>query len=417
MEIRLRIEILIFGRKMRVLIINEVCGTGSTGRICSDLAFELNKQGHEVKIAYGRHGYVPENCKKYAIRIGTIVDVLFHVLLARLFDKAGFGSMRATRCFIQWVKEYNPDVIHLHNLHGYYINVEQLFHYLKESNKKILWTLHDCWAFTGHSAACDAIECRKWIEGCENCPQKNIYPKSWVDCSRKNWKRKKALFSGVKNMEIITPSEWLLEEVKKSFLGNYNTSVIHNGIDTDIFKKTNNNYRKKLNLNDHDVVILAVATVWNDFKGYKDYIKLSLLLDKQFKIVLVGGMTRAQEKQLPDRIIHIKKTYDIYEMVQLYNIADLYLNLTYCDTYPTVDLEAIACRVPLVTYRVGGSAEIAERFGGVSVARGNVQKIVQLLNKKSPFQGYTGDLSELEKKHSIKKYIKKYMEVTHETGI
>ena len=143
MEIRLRIEILIFGRKMRVLIINEVCGTGSTGRICSDLAFELDKQGHEVKIAYGRHGYVPENCKKYAIRIGTIVDVLLHVLLARLFDKAGFGSKRATRRFIQWVKEYNPDVIHMHNLHGYYINVEQLFHYLKESNKKIVGRLPD----------------------------------------------------------------------------------------------------------------------------------------------------------------------------------------------------------------------------------------------------------------------------------
>lgn len=402
---------------MRVLIINEVCGIGSTGRICSDLAFELEKQGHEVKIAYGRHGYVPEDCKKYAIRIGTRMDVILHALQARLFDNAGFGSKRATRRFIQWMNEYNPDVIHMHNLHGYYINIEQLFHYLKDSNKKIIWTLHDCWAFTGHSAGCDAIECRKWLEGCGNCPQKNMYPKSWMDRSRANWKRKKALFSGVKNMEIITPSEWLLEEVKKSFLRDYDTSVIHNGINTEIFKKEKNNFRKKLNLSDHDVVILAVATVWNDFKGYKDYLKLSLLLDKKFKIVLVGGMTRVQEKRLPDNIIYIKKTQDIYEMAKLYNIANLYLNLTYCDTYPTVNLEAIACGVPLITYKVGGSTEIAERFGGISIERGNIKKIVQILNDKSSFQGYTGDLSVLKKEYSIKKYIKRYMEANHEIGI
>lgn len=402
---------------MRVLIINEVCGIGSTGRICSDLAFELEKQGHEVKIAYGRHGYVPEDCKKYAIRIGTRMDVILHALQARLFDNAGFGSKRATRRFIQWMNEYNPDVIHMHNLHGYYINIEQLFHYLKDSNKKIIWTLHDCWAFTGHSAGCDAIECRKWLEGCGNCPQKNMYPKSWMDRSRANWKRKKALFSGVKNMEIITPSEWLLEEVKKSFLRDYDTSVIHNGINTEIFKKEKNNFRKKLNLSDHDVVILAVATVWNDFKGYKDYLKLSLLLDKKFKIVLVGGMTRVQEKRLPDNIIYIKKTQDIYEMAKLYNIANLYLNLTYCDTYPTVNLEAIACGVPLITYKVGGSTEIAERFGGITIERGNIKKIVQILNDKSSFQGYTGDLSVLKKEYSIKKYIKRYMEANHEIGI
>ena len=402
---------------MRVLIINEVCGIGSTGRICSDLAFELEKQGHEVKIAYGRHGYVPEDCKKYAIRIGTRMDVILHALQARLFDNAGFGSKRATRRFIQWVNEYNPDVIHMHNLHGYYINIEQLFHYLKDSNKKIIWTLHDCWAFTGHSAGCDAIECKKWLEGCGNCPQKNMYPKSWMDRSRANWKRKKALFSGVKNMEIITPSEWLLEEVKKSFLRDYDTLVIHNGINTEIFKKEKNNFRKKLNLSDHDVVILAVATVWNDFKGYKDYLKLSLLLDKKFKIVLVGGMTRVQEKRLPDNIIYIKKTQDIYEMAKLYNIANLYLNMTYCDTYPTVNLEAIACGVPLITYKVGGSTEIAERFGGITIERGNIKKIVQILNDKSSFQGYTGDLSVLKKEYSIKKYIKRYMEDNHEIGI
>lgn len=177
-------------------MINSVCGIRSTGRICTDLATALEARGHEVKIAYGRET-VPEQFQKYAVRIGSDLDVKLHCIKARLLDASGFGSKQATEKFISWVKEWNPDVIHLHNIHGYYINIEVLFDYLRTCGKKIIWTLHDCWAFTGHTAYCDAIHCEKWKTGCGKCPQIGEYPKSYVDRSKRNWNRKKDLFSWV----------------------------------------------------------------------------------------------------------------------------------------------------------------------------------------------------------------------------
>ncbi|WP_207640375.1 glycosyltransferase [Ruminococcus albus] len=180
---------------MKILMINVVCGIRSTGRICTDLADALTEQGHTVKIAYGRET-VPEKYQKYAIRIGNDLDVKLHGVRARLLDECGFGSKRATIKFIEWVKKYDPDVIHLHNIHGYYINVEVLFDYLRSCGKKIIWTLHDCWAFTGHSALCDGINCEKWEKGCSNCPNLKEYPKSLFDYSKNNWIKKEKFFSG-----------------------------------------------------------------------------------------------------------------------------------------------------------------------------------------------------------------------------
>ena len=202
---------------MKVLMINSVCGIRSTGRICTDLATALEAQGHEVKIAYGREE-VPEKFQKYAVRIGTDLDVKLHGVLARTLDGAGFGSKAVTRKFIQWIKEYNPDVIHLHNLHGYYINLEVLFEYLRAYGKKIIWTLHDCWAFTGHSAYCDAASCEKWKTGCNHCPNIKEYPISYTDRSESNWKKKRIMMTGIPGLTIVTPSHWLAGLVKESFL-------------------------------------------------------------------------------------------------------------------------------------------------------------------------------------------------------
>lgn len=178
---------------MKVLMINVVCGIRSTGRICTDIADALTAQGHEVKIAYGRET-VPEKYQKYAVKIGSDFGVKLHGLRARLFDGAGFGSKSDTKKFIEWVKEFDPDVIHLHNIHGYYINIEVLFDCLRTCGKKIIWTLHDCWAFTGHSALCDAVQCTKWKKGCKKCPQIKEYPKSYIDRSKKNWIKKELCF-------------------------------------------------------------------------------------------------------------------------------------------------------------------------------------------------------------------------------
>ena len=220
---------------MKILIINVVCGIKSTGRICTDIAEELENAGHTVRIAYGRDR-VPDKYKKYAVRVGNDFDVSLHALKSRLFDSAGFESRFVTGRFIKWMESYDPDIIHLNNLHGYYINVEILFNYLKHSGKKIIWTLHDCWAFSGHSALCDADGCEKWKEGCGRCPQKAMYPKTYIDRSAHNWRKKKELFTGIENLSIVVPSHWMEENIKASFLKEYPVTVINNGIDTEIFR-------------------------------------------------------------------------------------------------------------------------------------------------------------------------------------
>ena len=367
---------------MKVLMINVVCGIRSTGRICTDLATALEAQGHEVKIAYGRED-VPEQFQKYAVRIGSDLDVKLHGVKARLFDAAGFGSKAATKRFIEWVKEYDPDVIHLHNIHGYYINIEVLFDYLKTCGKKIIWTLHDCWAFTGHAAYCEAADCERWMTGCERCPKKNDYPKSLSDRSKCNWKQKKDIFSDMPNLQIVTPSKWLAELVKKSFLSQYPVTVIYNGIDTDVFKPTQSNLREQLNLGNKKV-ILGVAAIWDERKGLNDFIELSEKLDNtKYQIILVG-LSKKQIDSLPSEIIGIAKTDSVQQLVQLYSLADVFVNPTYEDNYPTTNLEAIACGTPVITYDTGGSPESARMYGAV-VEKGNVEGVARIIMSAPAF--------------------------------
>lgn len=358
-------------------MINSVCGIRSTGRICTDLATALEARGHEVKIAYGRET-VPEQFQKYAVRIGSDLDVKLHCIKARLLDASGFGSKQATEKFISWVKEWNPDVIHLHNIHGYYINIEDLFDYLRTCGKKIIWTLHDCWAFTGHTAYCDAIHCEKWKTGCGKCPQIGEYPKSYVDRSKRNWNRKKDLFSGISNMTLVTPSKWLAGLVSESFLGEYHVHVIHNGIDTTQFQPLKNDFREIYHL-ENKFIILGVATVWNDMKGYTDFIKLADMLDESYQIVMVG-LEEAQIKTLPNNILGIKQTASVKELAQIYSASDVFLNLSYCENYPTVNLEARSCGTPVITYKTGGSAESAGN-SGIVIDQGDISEVINKIHE------------------------------------
>ena len=383
-------------------MINVVCGIRSTGRICTDLATELEALGHEVKIAYGREE-VPEQFQKYAVRIGTDFDVLTHGIRARIMDGAGFGSKHATQKFIEWVKQYNPDIIHLHNLHGYYINIEVLFRYLKTCGKKIIWTLHDCWAFTGHTAYCDAVRCERWKAGCYKCPQIKVYPKSIIDRSKSNWKKKKRFFTEISNMTIVTPSHWLANLVDKSFLKNYKVEVIHNGIDTSQFKPLENDFREHYGL-ENKRILLGVATVWDNMKGYADFLRLATMVDDSYKVVLVG-LTDAQFKELPDGILGIKRTTSVKELVHIYCAADVFLNLSYCENYPTVNLEARACGTPIVTYNTGGSPESAGTES-IIVEQGNLQGVISAVNKLTSKNKV--DTSELDEKDSYVKYLELY---------
>lgn len=390
---------------MKVLIINVVCGIRSTGRICTDMASALEAQGHEVKIAYGRE-CVPEQFQKYAVRIGSNFDVRLHGLRARLLDGAGFGSKQTTARFIQWVEEYDPDVIHLHNIHGYYINIEVLFKYLKICKKRIIWTLHDCWSFTGHSAYCDAVECERWLNGCGKCPQIREYPKSFTDNSKFNWLRKKELFSNIKNMIIVTPSKWLAELVKKSFLSGYPVKVINNGVNISQFKLMESDFREQHKLEDK-FILLGVATAWDDMKGYSDFIELSRKLDDSYKIVMVG-LTDKQIKKLPDNIIGIRRTACIEELVYIYSSSDILLNLSYCDTYPTINLEARACGLPIITYATGGSPESAGAHNTV-VKRGDLDGVVYKIKQMgNNHQKNIEKLSDFDKSETMKQYMRLY---------
>jgi putative colanic acid biosynthesis glycosyltransferase len=360
---------------IRVLQINSVCGIGSTGRIATDIHQVLKEQGHESYIAFGRDE--PKNCDS-VIRIGSNWDVYRHVALTRVFDKHGFGSKRATRAFLREVDKLNPDIIHLHNIHGYYLNVELLFDYLKVADKLVIWTLHDCWAFTGHCSHFDYIGCTKWRTGCFDCPQKEEYPKSVLfDNSRDNFFRKKTAFTGVKNLTIVTPSQWLAGLVGDSFLGDYPVKVINNGIDLSVFKPTPSDFRQRYSL-ENKFIILGVANVWTEKKGFYYFIELSGHLMPDEVIVLVG-LTEKQKATLPSGIIGIKRTNSVEELAEIYSDADVFINLTLEDNFPTTNLEALACGTPVITFDTGGSAESIDKTYGFIARQGSLDDTLNFI--------------------------------------
>ena len=399
---------------MKVLQINSVCGIGSTGRISTDIHSILKDQGHESYIAYGRD--LPKNCDN-TIKIGTKFDNYAHVAKTRILDKHAFGSKKATIEFIKEVKELDPDIIHLHNIHGYYVNIEVLFNYLKEANKPVVWTLHDCWSFTGHCSHFDYIGCNKWVERCFDCPQKNEYPKSLLaDNSKMNYKKKKELFMGINDMFIVTPSKWLARLVKKSFLGKYPVKVINNGIDLQVFTPTGSLFREKNHLNGK-FIILGVASIWDYRKGLQYFIELSDRLNEDEIIVLVG-LSEKQLKSVPNNIMGIMRTNSIEELAEIYSAADVFVNPTLEDNFPTTNLEALACGTPIITFDTGGSIEsINDKTGiitEVKSAKGLIDAIRRIRKKVNMYKSSNCIKSAKEnydKDDKYQEYIELYMGV------
>lgn len=368
---------------MKILQINSVCGIGSTGRIATDIHNILIQQGKESYIAYGRDK--PKKCEN-TIKIGNKYDNYAHVIKTRIFDGHGFGSKQATIEFIEKVKELNPDIIHLHNIHGYYINVEILFDYLKEVNKPVIWTLHDCWSFTGHCSYFDYVSCYKWKTECFGCPQKREYPSSLMfDNSKRNYNKKRKIFTGIKNLTVITPSEWLANLVKKSYLKEYPIKVINNGIDLNIFKPVQNNFRQKHNLDDK-FIILGVASTWDRRKGLKYFIEMSNKLNDKEAIVLVG-LSEKQLKEIPKKIIGISRTNNAEELAEIYSSADVFVNPTLEEVLGMTNIEALACGTPVITFNSGGSPETINSATGLVVGK-SVDEIITGINciKKSSWK-------------------------------
>ena len=340
---------------MKVFFVNSVCGIGSTGRICTDLADELVKNGDSCEVAYGR-GTAPERFREISRKLSCEPRVRWNAAKARLLDNEGFNAAGPTRRLVERIRAFDPDVIHLHNLHGYYLNVEILFDYLRGCGKKIVWTLHDCWPMTGHCAHFVLAGCDKWETLCANCPRTGSYPKAVLKGNaERNYLRKKACFSDVPGLTIVTPSAWLAELVGRSFLRETETVVIHNGIDTEVFRPCQSDFRARYRL-ENKRIILGVSSVWSDEKGLRDFLTLSELLDEDTRIVLVG-LSDEQLRRLPENVIGIRRTNNAAELAEIYSEADVFFNPTRQDTYPTVNLEAQACGTPVVTYPTGGSVE------------------------------------------------------------
>ncbi len=391
---------------MKVLQVNSVCGVGSTGKICVDIAKILKEQGHDCVIAYGR-GQAKGWDKTY--KITSSLGNKIHYLKSRIFDKHGLGSSWETKRFIKFIKEYNPDVIHLHNIHGYYLNYKILFKFLQTYQGKVVWTMHDMWTMTGHCAY--TYECEKWHNGCHNCSKLKEYPNAILDNSIKNYKLKKKLFTSIKNLTIVTVSHWLRDEFKKSFFKNCNIEVVHNGIDLNLFKPYESDFREKNNLVGKKV-LLAVADRWTERKGFSDFLKLAEMLDENTKLVMVG-LTEEQKNSLPKSIIGITRTENQKQLAELYSTVDLFVNLTYSDTFGMVNVESLACGTPALTYKTGGSPETISEEVGYVVEQGNVDEVYEIIKTFNKTQNIKNlciqHATKFDKKLKFEEYIKLYL--------
>ena len=366
---------------MRTLLqINPVLRVNtSTGRIMQEIGELAIQNGWESHIAYsrGRDGITPS--QSHLLPIGNKWNVLQHGVMTRLFDRHGLSSTSATRQFIKQIETLRPDIVHIHNIHGYFLNYQILFKFLAESNIPIVWTVHDCWLYTGHCYYYSFAGCDKWQNGCGHCPQKGKFPASlWLERSHRNYMDKKAAFTSIppERLTIVPVSEWIKNEMQRSFFNGYGFHVIHNGINTEVFNLFDAGAIKNEYHLNGKYILLGVASIWSREKGLDDFIELSGMLKDNERIVLVGVDTKRQ-KHLPRNIIGITRTENVHQLAELYSAADVFVNPTWQDNYPTVNMEAIACGTPVVTYRTGGSIEAVTSETGFIVEQGDVEGLLK----------------------------------------
>ena len=363
---------------MKVVQINETCGVGSTGKICEAISKLLNEENIENYIIYPVKG----DGYPFSISVANRNYIKIQALKSRIFGNYGFNSNRATEKIIANLEEIKPDIGHLHNLHGHICNLETLFDYLKNKNIKIVWTFHDCWAFTGYCMHFVAENCEKWETGCENCPVFRNY--SWFsDRSKTLYKRKKSIFEK-NNITVVTPSEWLAALTKRSFAGN-DVRVINNGIKLSVFRPTESDFREKYGITKTDFMILCVADNWGGKKGTDDLRQVAETLGNGFKLVAVGTGSDG----LSEKILRLPRTQSQEELAEIYTAADLFINLTHEDTFPTVNIEALACGTPVLTYLTGGSGEMIDSDCGSGVETGDIDAFLREIKRISAERPYT----------------------------
>lgn len=355
----------------KLLQINITANWGSTGKIAEQIGLCAQAHGWDSFIAFGDKYNLS---KSSLIKIGGRSNRYLHFAEQRIRDNEGLCSRRTTRELIEKIKEIGPDVVGLHNLHDHYLNYRLLFEYLNKTDIKVVWTFHDCWAFTGHCMHFITKDCERWKTGCYDCLMKGEYPKTLLDRSRQNWDLKKRTFGECKNLTIVAVSNWIADFVRESYLRDKRLEVIHNGCDINTFKPIGRTESNKYR-------IIAVSSVWYPNKGEKDIYKLRTMLpEDDFEITMVG-LSAEQAKNLPRGIKGIQRTQNVQELAQLYSNADVFINPTYEDNFPTVNIEALACGTPVITYRTGGSPEAIDEKTGAVVEQGNLEALAATIRE------------------------------------
>lgn len=348
--------------------------SGSVGRIAEQIGQVAISNGWESYITYARNHQLSLS---HTIKIGSIGDVYWHGLMTRIFDNHALCSKRATRKLIEKIKIIKPDIIQLHHIHGYFINMKMLFEYLSSVEIPIVWVFHDCWSFTGHCAYFDSVNCDKWKNQCYSCPQKRNYPASvFLDHSKRNYLQKKKLFTSVNNMTIVSVSNWLANLVEESFLKRYSICVIPNAVDINIFTPRTNilDTRLKYGIGSKNI-LLGVASCWDERKRLEDYVKLADVLPENTLIVLVG-LNKKQIKSLPLGIIGIERTENVYELSLLYSMADIVLNLSVEETFGLTTVEGMACGTPGIVYNCTASPELITDETGIIVKKDDIKGVL-----------------------------------------
>ena len=353
----------------KIVQINTALNCGSHGRIVEQISCMAAGRGFETTIVHGAR-YV-NNSQFADIQVTTKNQELLNSVRSLLFDAHGLGLKNATKSLITKLEAIKPDIVHLHNIHGYYLNYQMLFEYLAKSGVPVVWTLHDCWSMTGHCAQFENYKCDKWKTQCHDCQYlMDWYPKSIIDRSRRNYELKKRCFTSLENMTIVPVSHWLEDVVKQSFLAKYPIKVINNGVDLASFRPS----EASAEISNKKFTILGVASNWDDDKGVREFVKLSE--NNDYQVIMVGVKDEMKQK-LPKRIIAISRTSSQLELAEYYSHADVFVNPTYKDTFPTVNLEALACGTPVITYKTGGSPESVTTETGIVVDKGDFKQLCE----------------------------------------
>lgn len=405
---------------MKTIVFINGANVGSTGRIVYGVSALAEAKGYRCFRAYpASRNLLPPRENDFII---SSVPVKFiSTRAARLTGLNGCFAWFSTLRLLRKLDEWKPDVLHLHNLHDSYVNLPMLFDYIKKHDIKVVWTLHDCWSFTGHCPHFTLCGCERWKSGCGHCPQLDIYPRLLPDTTAWLWKKKKQWFTGVEDLTLVTPSKWLADLVRTSFLKDYPVEVINNGIDLESFQPTPSDFRREHGVaeaGDASVpgrpqyLVLGIAFDWGVRKGLDVFEALAGKLGEKYRIVLVGTDDKLDAK-LPKEILSIHRTHDQKELAALYSAADVFVNPTREDNFPTVNIESLACGTPVLTFETGGSVEIPDESCGAVVPVDDVEalarEIVRVCETKpySP-EACTARAACFERDAQFKRYLRLY---------